>query len=146
MNGIAFDPGIANTGVAYNDGELIGYRTLTSDPKSSPAHRIAEIVLSLTALEGGVWDYCVIEDYVGAFGNDTKKEIGALIAVAVLSERFYLVHPKVWVKEMFPKSRDYKKAAMKLAKKRGLCPRTQHEADAICLHEWGRKQCEKARG
>jgi hypothetical protein len=141
---IAFDPGIANTGMAYRVGDKTGHRAITTDSGLPLAARIVEIVFSLTPFSGGDWDYCVIEDYVGSFGNDTKKEIGALIAATMYSRNFYIVHPRVWVRELFPKSKDNKKAAMRLARKLGLAPATQHEADAICLLEWGRRQFEKA--
>lgn len=140
MNIIAFDPGIANTGVAWQIGSSLFHKTIKTSPREDIPSRILHTTGDLIGLTHHRWDCCVIEDYVGPWGKPTKLLLGALIQwVGNFSNKVNIVHPKIWVKDLFGKKQDYKLAANKLCKKLGYKPSTQHETDALCLLEWSKQ-------
>lgn len=140
MNILAVDPGIANTGVAFCINGTVGFKTIVTSKKDSLSVRIRDILFSIEAMTKQVYDLLVIEDFVGHLGKHTVLLVGALIGLHEYND-FRLVHPRKWVKEMFGRKKDYKIAAKKWCQKHGFKPETQHEADALCLLEWGKKIC-----
>lgn len=140
MNILAFDPGFRNTGVAwYKDGTW-GYKTLELKKEEKDITQGIRIILyEVEFIKEDGWDVVLIENFFGRGGISTQMLIGALIGIfSPWAEKIELLHPLRWTKCLFGKRiRDYKAAAMKYVKKRGPAPRTQHEADALCMiHYW----------
>ena len=138
MNILAIDPGIANTGIAYQKGETVCYRTIVTQSGDPFSERIKEVLYEIDRFTTETWDWVIIEDFVGHLGRNTVFLIGALLGLQDASSSV-LIHPKKWVRQFFGKKEDYKKAAMRWCLKNGRKPRTQHEADALCLLEWGKR-------
>ena len=142
MNILGIDPGIANTGLAYRIGDTMGYRTIVTKPRKEIYFRIREVLFEIDRLTLHPWDLLVIEDFVGPLGRDTVFLIGAILG-HLNAHTQILIHPKKWVKEFFGKKKDYKKAANAWCKRNKYTPGTQHEADSLCLLEWGKKYAVK---
>lgn len=140
MTGIvAIDPGIANTGVAVMTGSnTLMYDTIVTSAKNSLPNRLKDIMFKLELMTELRCDFLVIENFVGPLGRSTVLLIGAMLG-GFDSKKVALPHPKQWVASFFGKKKDYKKAAMVWCKKHKYSPQTQHEADALCLLEWGKK-------
>ena len=138
MNILAIDPGIANTGVAFCINGTVGFKTIITSKKDSLSERIKEVLYEIDQFTTETWDWVIIEDFVGHLGRNTVFLIGALLGLQDASSSV-LIHPKKWVRQFFGKKEDYKKAAMRWCLKNGRKPRTQHEADALCLLEWGKR-------
>lgn len=141
FNVIAIDPGIKNTGIAYQSAEgVFGYRTVVTLTAQTVAERIQKILGAVDQIaDPAVWKTVIIEDFVGHLGKDTVYLIGAFLGFFTGATSIIKVHPKKWVKEFFGTKKDYKKAAAKWCRKNRLTVSSQHEADALCLLAWGTK-------
>ena len=81
MNILAPDPGIANCGVAFNEGESRFHFTVVTKP-GVLEERIHYILTELDKLQHHI-DLVVMEDFVGHLGKSTVYLIGALIGLCI---------------------------------------------------------------
>lgn len=80
---------------------------------------------------------------MGRLGRKTVWLIGAILSLYPKAE-VQLVSPRKWVRELHGDLEDkdkYKEASLALART-WWDPKTQHEADALCLLTWWRKTCQ----
>ena len=134
---LAIDPGIANTGWAeFCNGKRVTSGCLETSPKNSIQSRIGSICQRLADIDHN--STVVVEDFVGSLGRKTVWLIGAILGYNYQKE-IVLVLPRRWPKELHGAGLDkdvYKQKSMLLATAGGHTPKTQHEADAICIGLW----------
>mgnify|MGYP001599867712 CR=1 FL=1 len=142
MNQLAIDPGDRNLGYALLvDGRSRVYKfgTHVTQKEQNQWERIESIRIVIDQLITPTHELnVVIED--GYRRGALIRLIGYL--AGYFTARGNLVktpHPAVWPKQFFGQKKDYKKAAMRWCQRNGYKPLTQHEADALCLLEWGKK-------
>lgn len=132
----AIDPGIANTGFAC--GECKCSFTYKTKPTYAVQQRLSETVDRLTNhVKACGLRSVIIEDTFGLRIKTTNFQIGAFLS-KLSKQKTQLVAPSKWVRDLWGRSNagKYKEKAMSLSVSLGWKPKSQHEADAICLLHW----------